>query len=130
MAKPRYSPRDFALYPSTFGTKEKLKWKLPSSAREEAYLRAAQLQNLYSFRIREQARIRRVPLNRIAVEAEFSHARLLRCLRGEIVMRLDDLGWADRVLRTVSEIAVNHAKEQKELEESEAALRRLEELSD
>jgi len=32
-----------------------------------------------------------------------SYARLMRCLRGEIVMRLDDIAWADVVLGEVQE---------------------------
>ena len=34
-----------------------------------------------------------------------SYPRLMRCLRGEIVMRLDDIAWADIVLGEVHEAA-------------------------
>jgi hypothetical protein len=44
-------------------------------------------------------------LRRLAAKTGSSYPRLLRALRGEVVLRLDDIAWADLILGEISEFA-------------------------
>lgn len=126
VSEPRYKPRDFCAEPESFGKAQSVQWLPVENVRSLAFSRAARLQHLYAVRIRARAKaiargqvelrdglpLALLPgenpkgaLKKLADESGTSYARLLRCLRGEVVMRLDDLAWADLVLGEISEQA-------------------------
>jgi hypothetical protein len=71
---------------------------------------AAKIQHLYALRIRALLKARMLSLAEYARETGHdSGKRIGAFLRGEVVMRLDDLAWADLILGDVSEQAVRDA---------------------
>ena len=126
MSAPRYVPRSVCAEPDGFGKASGVRWITPRDEHSAALVRAAHLQHVYAVRIRTRANLikngptatdpigplaarsdedKRAPLKTLADRSGISYARLLRCLRGEIVMRLDDIAWADLVLGEISEQA-------------------------
>ncbi|WBM79120.1 hypothetical protein KIV56_11520 [Cryobacterium breve] len=83
-------------------------WKEPRSERD-VFLAAAKLQHLYAMRIR--ARIRSAEnsgpqsLKAYAAASGIKYDRVLTILRGETVLRLDDIAMADLILGEVSEVS-------------------------
>ena len=126
---PRYCPRDYCAEPESFGYARTVRWIPQTDERSKALCIAAQMQHVYAVRIRQRAKL----LDREAKDAAKLHAttsdgpvdvesvmsgkalkvlaaktgasypRLLRALRGEVVLRLDDIAWADLVLGQISE---------------------------
>ncbi|WP_166791318.1 hypothetical protein [Cryobacterium sp. Hh7] len=124
MSAPRYVPRDLCAEPGSFGKAREVRWLPATDERSAALGRAARLQHMYAVRIRVRAKEitkgivapdptgplaarpgadAHAPLKTLANKSGSSYARLLRCLRGEIVMRLDDIAWADLVLGEISD---------------------------
>jgi len=125
VSEPRYVPRDFCAEPDSFGKAAAVRWLPTSDERSAALSRAARFQHQQALRIRARAQMKNVerrviadgrasrgaePLEEtrpalviLAEKMGCSYARLMRCLRGEIVMRLDDIAWADVVLGEVQE---------------------------
>lgn len=107
MTNPRYRPRDYCLEPELFGKRFELTWR-EVEGRENARLAAAQLQNRYAVFIRHQVRTKSKPqdpkslkpksLEIYAIAADISYDRLMKMLRGDVIMRLEDLGMARYVL--------------------------------
>ena len=126
---PRYCPRDYCAEPESFGYARTVRWIPQTDERSKALCIAAQMQHVYAVRIRQRAKLldqqakdaakaRRqssdlpaevaagVPgkaLKVLAAKSGTSYPRLLRALRGEVVLRLDDIAWADMVLGQISE---------------------------
>jgi len=126
---PRYCPRDYCAEPESFGYARTVRWVPQADERSKALCIAAQMQHVYAVRIRQRAKLldqqakdaakaRRqssdlpaevaagVPgkaLKVLAAKSGTSYPRLLRALRGEVVLRLDDIAWADMVLGQISE---------------------------
>ena len=126
---PRYCPRDYCAEPESFGYARTVRWIPQTDERSKALCIAAQMQHVYAVRIRQRAKLldqqakdaakaRRqssdlpaevaagVPgkaLKVLAAKSGTSYPRLLRALRGEVVLRLDDIAWADLVLGQISE---------------------------
>jgi hypothetical protein len=122
MSLPKYVPRTLSSEPSGFGKVERIKWLTGSTLEERVLVRAAQVQHFYALRIRAQVETSKIvnrlaaakgadpstlkpPLQELADARKVSLVRLQRMLRGEVVMHIDDLAWADVVLGPVSEIA-------------------------
>lgn len=82
------------------------------------------LQHNYACRIRERLKVEDWTFKRYASEAQIEYDRLVRMLRGEVVMRLEDIALADELLKGVSEWSHramrNHAKALEEQREKEA----------
>jgi AraC-like DNA-binding protein len=72
---------------------------------EKARARAAELQHWYVLRIRERMVARDLSVKQYAAEAGMSYYRLARLLRGEVILRLEDIAMADLILGEVSEAA-------------------------
>ena len=126
---PRYCPRDYCAEPESFGYARTVRWIPQTDERSKALCIAAQMQHVYAVRIRQRAKLldqqakdaakarsatgdqsaeaeAEVPgkaLKLLAVKSGTSYPRLLRALRGEVVLRLDDIAWADMVLGQISE---------------------------
>ena len=103
MADSRYVPRLFAIDDQLFGKQRVIKWK-PSGNSIDSELdqsRAAQMQHGVAFAIhaalRQSARYHSVADYARAVDV--SERRMAELLRGDIVMRLEDLATAERVLK-------------------------------
>lgn len=124
MSAPRYVPRDWCAEPDSFGKARDVRWLPATDTRSDALSRASRLQHVYAVRIRLRAEAimkgdvartlngplasrpgadTTAPLKALAMASGTSYARWLRCLRGEVVMRLDDIAWADLVLGDISE---------------------------
>ncbi len=126
---PRYCPRDYCAEPESFGYARTVRWIPQTDERSKALCIAAQMQHVYAVRIRQRAKFLDqqakdatkarsatgdlsaevepgVPgkaLKLLAEKTGTSYPRLLRALRGEVVLRLDDIAWADLVLGQISE---------------------------
>ena len=126
---PRYCPRDYCAEPESFGYARTVRWIPQTDERSKALSIAAQIQHVYAVRIRQRAKLldqrakdaakdqKTIPSQSAEVEATVpgralkllaektgtSYPRLLRALRGEVVLRLDDIAWADLVLGQISE---------------------------
>ncbi|MCY7286943.1 MAG: hypothetical protein LH624_01485 [Cryobacterium sp.] len=125
MSAPRYVPRSVCAEPDGFGKASGVRWVAPTDEQSAALVRAARLQHLYAVRIRTRAKAisngtvpvsasgplaarpgaDTTPLKTLAKLSGRSYPTLLRCLRGEVVMRLEDIAWADLVLGEISEQA-------------------------
>lgn len=126
MSDPRYAPRDFCAEPESFGKSTSVLWLSREDERFSALVGAAKLQHLYAVRIRARAKAiakgrvavnsagplavrpgedTQTALKTLATKSGISYTRWLRCLRGEVVLRLDDIAWADLVLGQISEQA-------------------------
>ena len=97
MTNPRYKPRDYCLEPELFGKRFELTW-CEVEERENARLAAAQLQNEYAVFIRHQVRTQKKTLEVYAKAAGVSYDRLMKMLRGDVIMRLEDIGMAHYLL--------------------------------
>ena len=126
---PRYCPRDFCAEPESFGYARTVRWIPQADERSKALCIAAQMQHVYAVRIRQRAKFldqqakdaakARMQSSDVSAEGESgvpgkalkllaektgtSYPRLLRALRGEVVLRFDDIAWADLVLGQISE---------------------------
>ncbi|PZF66956.1 hypothetical protein DEJ33_06710 [Curtobacterium sp. MCPF17_047] len=98
MAGPRFVPRDFAEDARGFGHTPVLRWLQAADRRAEMFLRAAQVQHQQVLRIRERMQARGLSPKQYAAQAGTSYPRLLRLLRGEAILRLEDIALADLVL--------------------------------
>jgi hypothetical protein len=93
MTNPRYRPRDYCLEPELFGKRFELTWR-EAEERDNAQLAAAQLQHEYACFIRKWTRDNGESLTTYATRAKTKYDRLVKVLRGEAIMRLDDIGMA------------------------------------
>lgn len=100
MTVKRYEPRSFAVDFHDFGSVRKIRWKAEDSLSGEEldYLLASQLQHTYAVKINEQITNLHGTVREYAKVAGHNYQRLGRMLRGEIVMRLDDISNAERQL--------------------------------
>lgn len=102
MTAHRYVPRSYATEPERFGRPGKpLTWRevgvgphdVPLT--EQDWLRAAQIQEQFARRVRDQIG---GPVTDFAETHEISYGRLSRMLRGENVMKLEDVAELERLL--------------------------------
>ena len=98
-------------------------WRKTEDSIEATYVQAARLQHRYVHRIRVRLADRGMSVEDYAKEAGSSYGRMSRLLRGEIVMRLEDIAVADRVLKEVSELDRERAVAVRKLEAERKAER-------
>jgi hypothetical protein len=104
VSDPKYVPRQYLRLPSMFGRPSPyLQWAIPATVDEAVKLRAAQLQHEFSIRIREGLAARGSSKQNYAIAAGMSYDRFIKVLRGEAVMRIDDIAQADLLLGRVTE---------------------------
>jgi hypothetical protein len=108
----RYVPSSYSTEPRGFGRAEGLHWKTSNDVTELARIRASKLQHSYSVRIRKRMTDMSVSAKQFAAASGTSYERLLKVLRGDVIMRLEDIASADLVLGEVSEFAVQRALQQ------------------
>ena len=105
MSDSRYVPRSFAVTPTEFGQKSNIEWVPDSdlSNKELDWLRASQLQHAFSRQIRLAIGRDFESVQEFADVNELDYRRLSRVLRGEAIMRLEDLATVERTLSLSTE---------------------------
>jgi len=102
----RYVPRSFAVTPTDFGQKSTIEWvsdaDLPN--KEIDWLRASQLQHGFARQIRLAIGREFESVQEFADVNELDYRRVSRVLRGEAIMRLEELAAVERIL-TLSVLA-------------------------
>ena len=109
-------PRNLSDEPGSFGQAEVLRWKSGESVGDATRIRAAKLQHFYSIRIRQRIKDKRLTAKQFASESGISYDRLMKVLRGEMIMRLEDIAAADLILGEVSELAIREANRRRQIE--------------
>jgi hypothetical protein len=102
-------PASYSLEPTAFGYAMTLRWKTSEDQIEAARIQASKIQHLYAVRIRQRMADESVTPKRFATESRISYDRLMKVLRGDVIMRLEDIASADLTLKEVSEFAVHDA---------------------
>ncbi len=93
MTDPRYEPRTFTHEPGAYGRAGVLSW-CAVDERDKAKLVAAKLQHEYALRIRTVACRKYGSLRGYARVAGLNYDRLSKVVRGEVLMRLEDIAMA------------------------------------
>lgn len=99
MSDPRYVPCSWARQPEQFGRRVDVQWRHPSSDGERSELDAVRRQHLVTVRIRRALDEQGRTIRWYARQAGCGYDRMTKLLRGEIVMRLQDITDAERILR-------------------------------
>ena len=120
MTDSRYVPRSLSDEPGSFGRAEVLRWKTSDTIAGSARIRAGRLQHFYAIRIRKRIIDERTTAKEFASNAGISYDRLMKVLRGEMIMRLEDIAAADLVLGEVSEFATRDAVRRRQIERDAA----------
>ncbi len=103
MSNPRFRPRNYVQGPNAFGGYSEVDWVVARSDDEADRLMAAQMQDRAARQIRWIA-VRKYGSVRAYADAHgLSYDRLSKLLRGETLMRLEDLAQADRLLGDIIE---------------------------
>lgn len=97
MTSPRYQPRTLALEPRGFGRALRLRWRDVSEVNADQ-LGAAHLQHLIAYEIRDQAERQCGSIREYATLSGQKYDRLAGVLRGDQIMRLEDIAIAQRHL--------------------------------
>ncbi|QEE62450.1 hypothetical protein FVA74_13365 [Salinibacterium sp. dk2585] len=100
MADFRYSPRSFTLDPLDFGKRADIRWRSTEEFddREVDQLVASRFQHQCAVEVRARIAQRYPSLSEFADLAGLKYERLARVLRGEVIMRLEDVAMAQRLL--------------------------------
>jgi len=93
MSDPRYRPRRYSAEPSVFGKARAIAWLPVPPGSEDQHL-AAQMQHVYAVAIATEAKSRYGSLKGYARAVDVDYQRLAKILRGEAVMRLEDIASA------------------------------------
>lgn len=117
----RYIPRDFSLEPAGFGRAKTLRWRPDISAGELTQFSAAQMQHLYVLRLRDALRANGKSWKWFAEASVQSYDRLMKVLRGESILRLEDLAAGDQFLGPITEFGRERAAQAAKEAEAEAA---------
>lgn len=106
MSDPRYVPRAFALRATEFGRKPEIAWveSRTLTLLELDRLRASQLQHRYSYAIAAAIGASYPSTMAFTERAGIKTATLQRMLRGETVMRLEDIAAARRLLGLFTDV--------------------------
>lgn len=90
---PRFHPRQYTAEPRAFGKAATIEWK-KVPADEAIQHSAARMQHLWAVEITRAATLRFGNLKKYAEAAGISYDRLTRVIRGEEIMRLEDIATA------------------------------------
>lgn len=103
MTTPRYVPREYIApgYRTLFGKTPVVPWASQTSPARLERLEAARMQHLYALVIRDRIKSRHRSIRDYAAAVGQDEQRLARVLRGQTVMRLDDIGTANVALGDV-----------------------------
>lgn len=98
MGAPRFEPRKYCSTPELFGRYGELEWPAVSDGERVLQRDCAQLQHRFSLAVRLSLKERGTTLRKYAAELGLDYGRLGRVMRGEIVMKLEDIMRASRRL--------------------------------
>lgn len=106
MSDPRYRPRDMVSPANRrdFGKVPAIDWLEGHTNVEASRIAAAQLQHALAVRITERLREKRLNIRDYAELANIGYDRMVKVLRGEAVMRLEDVADAQRLLGTTADL--------------------------
>ena len=99
VSDPRFKPRSFTLDPKGFGKVAHLRWCEPADATEETQVITAQIQHEFAYAITEA--VSKSPHRTVKAYAQSTstdYQRLTKILRGDAIMRLEDIADAHRNL--------------------------------
>ena len=99
VSDPRFKPRSFTLDPRGFGKVAQLRWREAGEAGEETQVITAQVQHEFAYAITEA--VTRSPHRTVKAYAKATgtdYQRLTKILRGDVIMRLEDIADAHRHL--------------------------------
>lgn len=97
MSDPRYRPRRYTSEPAAFGKAANIQWG-PVASGSEDQADAAKMQHFYAKVIADEAKRQYGSIKRYARVAGVDYQRLTKILRGEAVMRFEDIASARRQL--------------------------------
>lgn len=106
MSNPRFEPRRSSLEPDSFGRSEVIAWKNSPSPSAIDRLETARLQHAYAVVIRRRARSKFKTVGVYAQTCGVSYDRMAKILRGEAIMRLEDIAQAHRILGGIHQDAM------------------------
>ncbi|MDQ2955455.1 MAG: hypothetical protein M3Y42_00625 [Actinomycetota bacterium] len=98
MSDPRFRPRRCTSEPGAFGKADTIAWNQPVSEPDHDRILAAQMQHRYAVRISKRSRAKYGSLKGYAEAAGLNYDRLSKIIRGEALMRFEDLANAERLL--------------------------------
>ncbi|WP_105035168.1 hypothetical protein [Cryobacterium aureum] len=98
MSDPRFKPRAYTTEPNAFGKAASLGWITPVTEAEDDLCRAAQLQHTYAVRINRRLRDIHKTVRDYSQMTGIGYDRLAKVLRGDAIMRLEDIAQAERLL--------------------------------
>ena len=99
VSDPRFKPRSYTLDPKGFGKVAQLRWSEPGDPAEETQVITARVQHDFAYAISEavaKSSYRTVKAYARATGTDYQ--RLTKILRGEAIMRLEDIADAHRHL--------------------------------
>lgn len=92
MTSPRFAPRNYCLDPSQFGRYSDIHWRHPSGGSDQLdQWETARFQHRMAVQVREALAARNQALDDYAAEQGLNRNRIGRLLRGDIIMRLEDV---------------------------------------
>ncbi|MFP7834636.1 hypothetical protein [Marisediminicola sp. LYQ134] len=107
MSDSRYVPHHFSAEPSSFGRAKDMRWREDIPDEQRPQRAAAELQHRYALRIRARMRAGEGMTGREYAESVgSSYDRTMKILRGQLIMRLEDIAAADLLLGKVSEFDI------------------------
>lgn len=98
MSSPRFVPKSYALNPKQFGSSESIRWRSVRTEGELDNLISAQVHHLVALRVRRVIVSSGSTIEATAAEHGMGD-QLGRLLRGDVVMRLEHIAWADRTFK-------------------------------
>lgn len=107
MSDPRFRPREMAA-PSNrqlFGKAASITWLEGVTDKQKSRVEAARLQHLLAVRINSGLRNAGYSIRSYSELAEIGYDRMAKVLRGEAVMRLEDVADAERILGDIIDIS-------------------------
>lgn len=101
MTDPRFRPRSYCVPPQNFGKPVPVTWDAPDEQRSDALdqFGAAQWQHAKAREIREALKADGLTVTEYAKSKGIDYTRLSRILRGDIIMRVEDMVNAERNLK-------------------------------
>lgn len=102
MSDPRFKPRAYTLEPLGFGKVQTIQWMEPESDTEADRILASKLQHEYAVRINRRLKEIGKSVRDYATMTGIGYDRIARVLRGEAVMRLEDVAQAERLLHGIT----------------------------
>lgn len=98
VSDPRFRPRRYTTEPAAFGKAETIKWREGRTEEESDRIQVSQWQHMYAVRIARQAVRKHGTLKAYAVANDLNYDRLSKVVRGDALMRFEDLAVAERLL--------------------------------